>query len=620
MTMFALFVAAGSLLAGPTGEGTSKGDNSDVVELDRLEVRARQRDWYYVRAPNVEILTDIEDMREATVIAKYIDEYIHLAQKLFPGVFSSQEIVPKIIFYKSDYKDRAGADMMADRKRGLEKFFNSECDAWLSSYSYLYGLYNNDNSKNVSVYAETMAIFFANGQLVRSKWKPINDKNGVIGIPVDWGVECSRAIIDCYSKNSGMVGRRNLDCFWISVGKQRRWVDQSAWTYPPPWGIGQLFNPSVDDVPFNPMVFEWQLDDAQQNKNLEASTAAPAEATGGKHGAGDVTDGGQKYTFEQLKEMYNKDRTKYRTNYATWLRQGIDLMHYCLVVRPERYRESLARLVFWRQYRAVDEEMFKECFGMSFRQMKSEMYGFYKKVPGAYYGWGPWQLPLPESIRDRPVPEIIYHQAPRAERARIFSEIYKVFWGRADLARNVLLRAAEEEPGVLDNPEFAAEYGLNEFEHGDKAKALELLEKAEAAKVARAEVYRKLSLLRLQKFIEENKVNHVERLTAQQAAGVIDPLFLAHQQRQRNGRTYQLMAEVWQHTDCQAPTVVMETMVKGCGMFPDDVAMLEAVLPVLAKFGMKDKVPGILSLSKKWVFKPEDMERLAGLSKKYSAQ
>jgi hypothetical protein len=130
----------------------------------------------------------------------------------------------------------------------------------------------------------------------------------------------------------------------------------------------------------------------------------------------------------------------------------------------------------------------------------------------------------------------------------------------------------------IHDPRLLAVYGMYEHDVGDDAKARELLEAAAKAGVSRPRAYAALAQLRYAEAMAK-PLGTDEKLNAQQAAAVLDPLKTALE----HGPTvdlFEMAVAVWTNCEARPAAADVDEIVRGSALFPrnSDLAYNAAVL------------------------------------------
>ena len=206
---------------------------------------------------------------------------------------------------------------------------------------------------------------------------------------------------------------------------------------------------------------------------------------------------------------------------------------------------------------------------------------------------------------------ITWTDATRSQDARIISDWFFLN-KQPDIARKTLDLAKADAPYALNDPEFCAALGLSEMQYGDKTTVLSLLEKAAAEKIKRPEVYRSLSQLYLENILASKEKDY--KLDKTETQKVFDPLLAALKLSQSNPQTYLQIYELAQHTNVLFPKELWKAIATNCSQqFPDNFGLLNQLVPLLLKNGLKDEAARLLDATEKCPLTTKEQQQLARL-------
>jgi len=301
--------------------------------------------------------------------------------------------------------------------------------------------------------------------------------------------------------------------------------------------------------------------------------------------------------------------------FISFHRQMYDFSYYCAFGPNPETRGAFENLMKYRTKQLpITEEIFKRYFGKNYEEFSNEMDNFYREsAKGTPYQDSAWGNPtmVIDHFDPQKIPKIAWTDATRSQSARIISDWF--FLNKhPDIARQTLDLAITDAYYVRNDPEFCAAWGLSEMQYGDKATALTLLEKAASAKVARPEVYRSLSRMYLQNILVSKGRDY--KLDSTELQKVLAPLSVALKLSQSNPQTCWQMLELTQHTNESYPRELWNTIVNNCiQQFPDNFALLNQLVPLLLKNGLKDEATSLLDATEKCPLTEREQQQLARL-------
>lgn len=253
----------------------------------------------------------------------------------------------------------------------------------------------------------------------------------------------------------------------------------------------------------------------------------------------------------------------------------------------------------------VTEALFRECFGLSFSEGDAAM------RDALYFMFNNSIAVKPPATADVKVRE-----ATLAEVSRIKGHFNRleVRYVRAnsptvtdefvEQARRTLWKSYDA--GDRD-PRLLAELGLFECDVNEDAKAIPFLEAAAAGKVVRPCVYYELAWIRLAALWRENGT---AKLTREQLATVLQPLQTAKQQSPSLPDVLIIEAEAWLHSDSVPTAEQLAEMRAGVRLFPDRLALVEAVALLHAAQGQLQAAQDLVAQDLRAVAVPAECEEL----------
>lgn len=226
-----------------------------------------------------------------------------------------------------------------------------------------------------------------------------------------------------------------------------------------------------------------------------------------------------------------------------WRAQCALFVRWAIVEHGGARREALWTLAKRMEGEPLSEELFRECFGLGFADVRDRLSDYLPEAVGRGT-----TLRVPKLAE---MPAVRFRTPEDAEVARIrgdwerleialvrnrFPELTETY---TEQARRTLRR--QYERGARD-PQLLAVLGLTECDAGNPAGARWFLEAAAQARVVRPRVYFELARIR---YDEAMAGVAADGLTAEQVAHVLEPLTVIRQMAPPLPQAYVLMAEVW---------------------------------------------------------------------------
>lgn len=243
-----------------------------------------------------------------------------------------------------------------------------------------------------------------------------------------------------------------------------------------------------------------------------------------------------------LQEMFSVDRdspTARRPLGSLWAKQSYAFVHLCLYGNQGKYQKGLLTFLSRLGGRPPSEDLFKECFGMTYKQMLLQIRGYvdftaYKAVV----------FQAKKGTKLEPPPKPVFRDATDAEVGRIKGEALRMAGNKA-AARMALI--APYIRGSRD-PQLLASLGMFEYSEGETARARKFLEAAAREKVNRPRAYLELAQLRYNEAMK-HPLGARQRLSTTQVSDILEPLFVARGQPPALPEVYEMIATVWAESD-----------------------------------------------------------------------
>jgi hypothetical protein len=260
-----------------------------------------------------------------------------------------------------------------------------------------------------------------------------------------------------------------------------------------------------------------------------------------------------------------------------WVKQAYAFVHMCVFGRGGRFRKPFALFLQRASHESVTEAMFRECFGMDYRQMQLEMrlYISFTDYQNMEYNLKKGkELPNPAPL--------VLRDAEEFESARIKGDAL-LLGGHFKEAQAVLLPAyvrGSRDPGLL------ATLGLCERAAGHDDRARKFLEAATARKVARPEAYLELARLRQADAVAKPAAGGA--FSAEQVAGITSLLHVARHQPPHLPELYELLAETWRHSAAKPGRDDVLVLIQGATLFPDRLDYVSQTAAFALEAGILD--------------------------------
>ena len=287
-----------------------------------------------------------------------------------------------------------------------------------------------------------------------------------------------------------------------------------------------------------------------------------------------------------------------------WDSQAYEFVHLCLYGEGRRYQKPFLKFVSRAGWEPVTEAMFKECFGMSYKEMELELRSY---VEFTAYEYIQFRAKKGTKGLDEP-PPIQLRDATDAEVGRIKGEALRLA-GNADAAHNALI--APYVRGSRD-PQLLAALGLSELASGQTDRARKFLEAAAQAKAVRARAYLELARLRYASAAAQS-ADGTGPLNAEQTAQVLQPLLTARTQPPPMREMYAFLLDVWAHSTRVPTRGDYDLLLAGAQAFPRQFELIYRTAEFGIQYGFTSDATRLVEHGLKYAPTPEGKALFAQL-------
>jgi hypothetical protein len=295
--------------------------------------------------------------------------------------------------------------------------------------------------------------------------------------------------------------------------------------------------------------------------------------------------------------MLRTEGPRQRTRY--WKAQCYAFVHLCLYGNNRKYQKPFLQFVTRLGNEPLTEQLFKECFNRTYRQMALEIRSHCEFT---VYNAMRFQAKKGEALPQPPPVEL--RAAPDADVGRIKGEVLRL-GGHGDSARNALI--APYVRGERD-PRLLAALGLDELEAGRRDRARRFLEAAAQAGAVRARAHVELARLRLEEARQRPGATD-GRLSEAQVTAVLTPLFTALKQPPPLAAAYGLIAETWMQSAVTPQAEHLAVVIEGLNRFPRDLALLQQAALLAHRRGFPTEAKAMAERGVKLAREPAERER-----------
>src|SRR5688572_16204031 len=240
-----------------------------------------------------------------------------------------------------------------------------------------------------------------------------------------------------------------------------------------------------------------------------------------------------------------------------WAKQAYAFVHMCLYGYKGKYLKPFTTFMQRSAREPVTEEIFKECFNMTYSKMLMEIRSYceFTVYESKYYK-------SKEDVIIPPAP-LDLREATQAEIGRIKGEAL-LLAGKAPLARAELVAAYQR--GERD-PNLLAALGLYERAHGEEDRARRFLEAAYVGNTTRTDALLELARYRFADALAKPAASDA-RFSAAQVASVMQPLRVARKQPPPMTAVYDLAGDTLVRGTMKPERDDAVMIVEGAQLFP----------------------------------------------------
>lgn len=369
----------------------------------------------------------------------------------------------------------------------------------------------------------------------------------------------------------------------------------------PPWlreGLWRLFNRmryAGDDIEFPAL---------NGDPNLAARTAGRTAAMAAAEQAG---------TFLPLSALFTHAAGAADQDDASmspWQREAYEFVDFCLFGQQQHDRKAFLDFALRVSREPVSETVFARCFGSGYAAVQTQFWGF----TGFSQDQG-FKIQAPGGGKAAPLPTVNLTEATDAQVGRIKGETLRMA-GKLELAHLNLI--APYIRGSRD-PELLAALGIEEEAAGHTDRARRFLEVAVAEHTTRARAYVDLARIRLDADLA-HPLAPGRRLSVEQMASVLTPLFAGRSQSPPLRETYALIAEVWKHGSITPKAAHLAAVNYGVQLFPYDTDLVCADADLWNRYGHRAEAIQLCQLGLHYADDAQERARLSKLQASFGGE
>lgn len=243
-----------------------------------------------------------------------------------------------------------------------------------------------------------------------------------------------------------------------------------------------------------------------------------------------------------------------------WAKQAYAFVHLCLYGERNKFQKPFAMFLQRLAREPVTEQMFKECFNMTYKQMLMQI--------RTYADFTVYESKLLKAKKGDP--DLIDVPAPLQLREATQSEIGRIKGEAMVLAGHTQAARAELIAPYIRGerePELLAALGVYEKRHGEEDRARKFLEAAFAGKTKRPDACLELARFRYADALAKPE-GASNLFSAAQVRSIVGPLLVARTQPPRNVAVYDLLADTWARSAVKMKREDAIPVIEGALLFP----------------------------------------------------
>jgi hypothetical protein len=245
-----------------------------------------------------------------------------------------------------------------------------------------------------------------------------------------------------------------------------------------------------------------------------------------------------------------------------WTKQAYAFVHMCLCGKNLIYRQPIQTFISRLDREPLSEALFKDCFKTDYAGMQDELFSYLLHTRHKY---ARIKLAAGEKLT---APQLSFRDATDGEVGRLKGDA-QMLAGKNQAAQ-LTYRQAYTRGGR--EPELLAALGVAEAASADTNRARALLNAATKAGVDRPSAY--VALARLHLADASAKPAADGKLSVEQVAAVLTPLFEARKHQPALPETYELIATAWLQSAVAPTAANLAVLDEGVRAFPRESALL----------------------------------------------
>jgi len=268
-------------------------------------------------------------------------------------------------------------------------------------------------------------------------------------------------------------------------------------------------------------------------------------------------------SFPEMFAVKHDDPVARNSIGSKWAKQSTAFVHMCLYQTGQRFQKGFVTFIQRSAKEPVTEPMFKECFGIGYKDMLLELRGYLDFTNYKSLGWSSKKG---EGLGE--ATPLVLRDATDAEVGRIKGEAMLL----AELKEPARIALITPYTRGERDPRLLAALGLYErsVDHTDRAR--KFLEAAAAGKVVRPLAHLELARLRFQS--AQTTAGPEASFTSAQTAELSAPLLVARLQPPSMPEVYELLGDVYARSVDDPKPEIMGMLFEGVNLFPRRLALV----------------------------------------------
>jgi hypothetical protein len=310
--------------------------------------------------------------------------------------------------------------------------------------------------------------------------------------------------------------------------------------------------------------------------------------------------------FDQFFKITAEDEeARHPLGNTLWAKQAYAFVHFCLFGEKLQYKEALATFVTRLAHEPVSEDLFQQCFHISYAEMKKELRSYILHTRHKYQ-----KYPIKDG-NGATAATIALTEASAAQVGLLKGDAFRLA-AQPEAAFNEYRMAYVR--GARDAALLA---GLADTQ-SDPALARRFNDEAVRNGVTRPSIYVTQARTRLAEFKADPGLDG--KLTPTQMTAVLTPLFKARSLPSPLPETYELIAEAWAASSVPPKPDHLGVLDEGVRRFPGDSELIHRTAKLYEQAGLVPTALAITRLGLRFATDPAAKTRLDELQAALSAR